>query len=302
MSEYENIPETNYPEKGKWFTYGGKVDETLMNMLKEAQKTAGIKKFSDFMNDMLNIYRENKQDTEPPQMQVIKKAVTDIIMSTESLLGAMQIVEADKFKSIAEYQQRAQDAEENALLIEDKISELDKQMANLKKELVSAQDENKSAQTVLVDEIERRKSIEGMIKRIQRIADDAVMHKEKAELERDNALNIAIEVKNKAASLEAANQDLQTRINAVESTVKQSQEELLSERNINKMLNQSLTRETIARNRLEERLQMMEPQFQASSVKLETLQTEIGKLRLSEQSLLQKVSRLESEIQTFNKP
>lgn len=302
MSGYENSLETSQPEKGKWFTYGGKVDEGLMNMLKEAQKTAGIKKFSDFMNDMLNIYRENKQDTEPPQMQVIKKAVTDIIMSTESLLGAMQIIEADKFKAIAEYQQRAQMAEENSSHVEEKISELNKQIANLKKELVSAQDESKSAQTELFDEIERRKSIEGMIKRIQRIADDAVMQKEKAELERDNALNTAIEVKNKAASLEAANQDLQTRINAVESTVKQSQEELLSERNINKMLNQSLTRETIARNRLEERLQMMEPQFQASHEKLETLRAEIGNLRLNEQALLQKVSVLESEIQTFNKP
>lgn len=302
MSEYENIPETNHPEKGKWFTYGGKVDETLMNMLKEAQKTAGIKKFSDFMNDMLNIYRENKQDTEPPQMQVIKKAVTDIIMSTESLLGAMQIVEADKFKSIAEYQQRAQHAEENALLTEDKISELNKEIAHLKKELVLAQDESKSVQTELVDEIERRKSIEGMIKRIQRIADDAVVQKEKAELERDNALNTAIEVKNKAASLEAANQDLQVRINSIEAAVKQSQEELLSERNINKMLNQSLTRETIARNRLEERLQMMEPQIQASNEKIESLQVEIGNLRLNEQALLQKVSILESEIQTFNKP
>jgi len=302
MSEYENIPETNHPEKGKWFTYGGKVDETLMNMLKEAQKTAGIKKFSDFMNDMLNIYRENKQDTEPPQMQVIKKAVTDIIMSTESLLGAMQIVEADKFKSIAEYQQRAQHAEENALLTEDKISELNKQIAHLKKELVSAQDESKSVQTELVDEIERRKSIEGMIKRIQRIADDAVVQKEKAELERDNALNTAIEIKNKAAFLEAANQDLQVRINSIEAAVKQSQEELLSERNINKMLNQSLTRETIARNRLEERLQMMEPQIQASNEKIESLQVEIGNLRLNEQALLQKVSILESEIQTFNKP
>lgn len=302
MSGYENSLETSQPEKGKWFTYGGKVDEGLMNMLKEAQKTAGIKKFSDFMNDMLNIYRENKQDTEPPQMQVIKKAVTDIIMSTESLLGAMQIIEADKFKAIAEYQQRAQLAEENSSHVEDKISELNKQIANLKKELVSAQDESKSAQTELFDEIERRKSIEGMIKRIQRIADDAVMQKEKAELERDNALNTAIEVKNKSASLEAANQDLQTRINAVESTVKQSQEELLSERNINKMLNQSLTRETIARNRLEERLQMMEPQFQASHEKLETLRNEIGNLRLNEQALLQKVSVLESEIQTSNKP
>ncbi|GBG54764.1 chromosome partition protein Smc [Sporomusaceae bacterium FL31] len=302
MSEYENIPETNHPEKGKWFTYGGKVDETLMNMLKEAQKTAGIKKFSDFMNDMLNIYRENKQDTEPPQMQVIKKAVTDIIMSTESLLGAMQIVEADKFKSIAEYQQRAQHAEENALLTEDKISELNKEIAHLKKELVLAQDESKSVQTELVDEIERRKSIEGMIKRIQRIADDAVVQKEKAELERDNALNTAIEVKNKAASLEAANQDLQVRINSIEAAVKQSQEELLSERNINKMLNQSLTRETIARNRLEERLQMMEPQIQASNEKIESLQVEIGNLRLNEQALLQKVSILESETQTFNKP
>lgn len=302
MSGYENSLETSQPEKGKWFTYGGKVDEGLMNMLKEAQKTAGIKKFSDFMNDMLNIYRENKQGTEPPQMQVIKKAVTDIIMSTESLLGAMQIIEADKFKAIAEYQQRAQLAEENSSHVEEKISELNKQIANLKKELVSAQDESKSAQTELFDEIERRKSIEGMIKRIQRIADDAVMQKEKAELERDNALNTAIEVKNKAASLEAANQDLHTRINAVESTVKQSQEELLSERNINKMLNQSLTRETIARNRLEERLQMMEPQFQASHEKLETLRAEIGNLRLNEQALLQKVSVLESEIQTFNKP
>ncbi|QJW46306.1 hypothetical protein HA075_11010 [bacterium BFN5] len=298
MSEYENIPETNHPEKGKWFTYGGKVDESLMNMLKEAQRTAGIKKFSDFMNDMLNIYRENKQDTEPPQMQVIKKAVTDIIMSTESLLGAMQIVEADKFKSIAEYQQRAQHAEENALLIEAKISELNKQIANLKKELVSAQDESKSAQTELVDEIERRKSIEGMIKRIQRIADDAVIQKDKAESERDSALDAAREVDSKMAALESANQGLQVRINAVEAIAKQSQEELLSERNINKMLNQSLSRETIVRNRLEERLQIIEPQIQTSHEKLEILQVELGKLRLSEQSLLQKIALLESELAT----
>lgn len=298
MSEYENVLDTNHPEKGKWFTYGGKVDENLMNMLKEAQRTAGIKKFSDFMNDMLNIYRENKQGTEPPQMQVIKKAVTDIIMSTESLLGAMQIIEADKFKSISEYQQRAQHAEENASLVEDKISELNKQIASVKKELVSAQDETNSAQAELVDEIERRKSIEGMIKRIQRIADDAVMQKEKAESERDNASDAAIEVNNKIAVLESANQGLQVRINAVEATAKQSQEELLSERNINKMLNQSLTRETIARNRLEERLQMVEPQIQTSNEKLETLQVELGKLRLSEQSLLQKLSLFESELKT----
>jgi hypothetical protein len=149
MSENENSSENINQEKGKWFTYGGKVDENLMSMLKDVQKSAGIKKFSDFMNDMLKIYRENKQDTEPPQMQVIKKAVTDIIMTTESLLYAMQIVEADKFKSISDYQQRAQDAEDHTLQAEDKINEQEKNLSDVKKALATAQAETRSVQSEL---------------------------------------------------------------------------------------------------------------------------------------------------------
>ena len=298
MSEYENLPENISPEKGKWFTYGGKVDENLMNMLKEAQKTVKIKKFSDFMNDMLKIYRENKQDTEPPQMQIIKKAVTDIITTTESLLSAMQIIEADKFKSIAEYQQRTQDVEENVLQSEGKISELEKKLTDIKKDLVTAQIETKSTHTELITEAERRKNIEGMISRIQRLADDAISQKEKAETERNKALDTATGAKNRTALLEATNQDLQTRLEAVLATIERRQEELVLEKNNNKKLSETLTHETIARNRLEERLQIIEPQYQAVNERLETLQTEISKLRLSEQSITQKALRLEAELQT----
>jgi chromosome segregation protein len=276
MNECENSPENYSLEKGKWFTYGGKVDENLMNMLKEAQKTVGIKKFSDFMNDMLKIYRDNKQDTEPPQMQIIKKSVTDIITTTESLLNAMQIIEADKFKSIAEYQQRAQDAEENVLQAEGKVRELEKNLADIKKDLVTAQIETTSAHTELTTEIERKKSIESMINRIQRLADDAVSQKEKAEAERNTALDTAAEAKNKIALLEATNQDMQTRLDAALATIERSQEELIVEKNNNKKLSETLTQETIARNRLEERLQIIEPQFQVTNEKLESLQTEIG--------------------------
>lgn len=297
MGEYEN-PLENSPEKGKWFTYGGKVDEHLMSALKDVQKTAGIKKFSDFMNDMLRIYRENKQDAEPPQMQVVKKAITDIITTTESLLRAMQIIEADKFNSIADYQQRTQEAEENTLRIEDQVSKLEQELADINKELVMAQNATKSANSEITAEIERRKNIEGMIKRIQQLADDALSQKEKAETERNRALEVATDAKNKIALLEAINQEMQTKYDAALVTMKQNQEKIILEKNNNKKLSETLTRETIARNRYEEHLQIIEPQYQAAKEKLEGQQIEISKLLLSEQILTQKSLQLESELQT----
>ena len=298
MSENEAPLENSSPEKGKWFTYGGKVDENLMSTLKEVQKTAGIKKFSDFMNDMLKIYRENKPDSEPPQMQIIKKAVTDIITTTESLLCAMQIIEADKFKSIADYQQRTQDAEENTLQTANKVSELESELVDTKATLVSAQLETKSTQAELATEIERRKNIDGMINRIQKLADDAVADQEIAEAKRNSAVATAIQAKEKATLLEAAKQAMQTRLDTVLSTIEQRQKELLLEQNNNSKLQETLTRETIARNRLEERLQIIEPQYKSLQERMETLQQEISKLRLSEQALTQKTQHLETELQT----
>lgn len=299
MSEYEAFSETINHEKGKWFTYGGKVDENLMRMLKDAQKSARIKKFSDFMNDMLRIYRENKQDTEPPQMQVIKKAVTDIVTTTESLLCAMQIIEADKFQAIAEYQQRAQEIEENAMEAENKVSELEKELREIKAQLVTAQKETKSVQIELAAEIDRRKSIEGMINRIQRLADDAVAQKEKAEAELKIARDAAIETNNAIALLEGTNQDIHNKLESAQATIDRLQQELLSERNGYKLLSETLSRETIARNRLEERLHIIEPQYKANTERLETLQTEITKLRLNEQTITQKALRLEEELRAI---
>ena len=55
MAETETLVSSlpSAPEKGRLLTYGGKVDESLMNMLREAQMSAGIKRFADFMQDML---------------------------------------------------------------------------------------------------------------------------------------------------------------------------------------------------------------------------------------------------------
>lgn len=298
MNEYENSTENISQERGKWFTYGGKVDENLMNMLKEAQKTAGIRKFSDFMNDMLKIYRENKQDVEPPQMQVIKKAVTDILTTTESLLNAMQIIEADKYKAIDDYQERAQEREEHALQATNRIKELEAELSSVKKDLVTAQAETRSIQTELKVEIERRKSIEGLINRIQHLADDAVSKKEKAEVELNTILKTATEDKNKITMLDTANQDLKSKIESASATIDRLQEELRSERNTNKVISETLQRETIARNRLEERLHIFETQFHASNERMESLQKEVNRLYLNEQTMAQKASLLESELQT----
>lgn len=296
MNELDNSPAKSGPDKGKWFTYGGKVDENLMNMLKEAQKTAGIKKFSDFMNDMLRIYRENKQDTEPPQMQVIKQAVTDIITTTESLLSAMQIIENDKFKSIAEYQQRAQAAEENSLEVVSKVSELEERLDDVRNDLAAAKAEAKAAQIELTTEIGRRKSIEDMINRMQQLADAAVAKQEQAEAARKAALEAAAAAKNKAALLEATVQDIQARLDTALATIERGQNELALEKNHSKTMQESLARETIARNRLEERLQIIEPHYQATNQRLETLQTEISNLRQNEQNITQKALYLEAEL------
>lgn len=285
-------------ERSKWLTYGGKVDEDLMNMLKEAQKSAGIKKFSDFMNDMLKIYRENKQDTEPPQMLVIKKAVTDIITTTENLLHTMQIVEANKFKTIADYQSRAQEAENNALETEDKIHEFERQLTDIKKDLATAQAETRSAQTKLTAEIERKKSIESMINRIQQLADDAISQKERAEIELNTTLRTADEAKNKVSLLETTNKDLQSKLESALATIDRLQEELISEKDHHKATNETLNCEIIARNRLEERMQIIEPHLHIANERLESLQTEINILRLNEQTITQKASFLEVELQT----
>jgi chromosome segregation ATPase len=298
MSEYQTPLENSSPEKGKWFTYGGKVDENLMNTLKEVQKTAGIRKFSDFMNDMLKIYRENKQDTEPPQMQIIKKAVTDIITTTESLLSAMQIIETNKFKSIADYQQRIQDAEANSLQRDSIVSDLEAELIGIKKELAISQQEIKSLHVELAAEIERKKNIDGLINRIQQLADDAIAQKEKAESQLNAALDSAIEAKNKIARLEATQQDVQIRLDTALAAIDRSQKELILEKDNNKKLGEALTHETILRNRREERLQIIEPQYQAVTDRLDVLQTETSKLRLSEQALTQKALNLELELQT----
>jgi chromosome segregation ATPase len=296
MNGYENSSDASVQEKGKWFTYGGKVDENLMSMLKEAQKTAGIKKFADFMNDMLKIYRENKHETEPPQMQIIKKSVADIITSTESMLQAMQIIEDDKFKAIAEYQQRAQDAEESVLAAEEKISELVDQLANSKKELASSQIDIRSVKTELTAEIERGKKIESMINRIQQIADDALLQKDRAVVEQHNALELVTELRSRTSELEAENYDLKVRIEMVTKENNRLQEDVKKANATERALSESLQRETIARNRFEERLQVLEPQLQKNYERLEVLQDEINTLRLSEQTLIQKVLFLENEI------
>ncbi|MEG6586466.1 hypothetical protein [Dendrosporobacter sp. 1207_IL3150] len=301
MSEFENILETSSQDKSKWFTYGGKVDENLMHMLKEAQKSSGQKKFSDFMNDMLNIYRENKQDAEPPQMQVIKKAVTDIITTTESLLYAMQVIESDKFKTIADYKQRAQNSEDNALQISERISELERELSLTKKDLVTAQAEAKSLKAELNSEMDRKKGIEGMISRIQQHADEAFGLKEKAETDLKVSLKVVADAKNKAALLEAANQELQSKVESNLLAINRAQEELASERQNYQLTSEKLTIETIARNRLEERMQILEPQLVAATEKIELLQQEVNRLRLSEQSEIQKSSLLEIELQKLKK-
>jgi chromosome segregation ATPase len=295
MSDYNAPMEKNSPEK-KWFTYGGKVDEHLMNMLREAQQTAGIKKFSDFMNDMLKIYKDNKQNAEPPQMQVIRNAVTDIIKTTESLLDAMQIIETDKFKAIAEYQQRAEDAQTNALQVSGRISELEKELADMKKVLAAAQAETKSTRAELTSEFERRNNIEGMISRVQQLADDALSQKQQAEEARDTALETVNQIRNKAALLEAANQDIQSRLDSALAAIDHDRSELINERNSNKALKESLSHETIVRNRLEERLHMLEPQYEMNNKRLAEMQTEINNSRLSERALTEKALHLEAEL------
>lgn len=296
MSEGAHLPGNAGQEKSKWLTYGGKVDESLMNMLKEAQKTAGIKKFSDFMNDMLGIYRANKQEAEPPQMQVIKKAVADIMMTTESLLDAMQIIEDDKFRSIDEYRQRLQEAEENTVNTAAQINELEEKLAALEKELQASRMKTQSAHAELATEFERRKNIEGMIQRIQQLADEAVINKEKAEAERNSAVNRAADAKDKITLLQAANQELQKRLETALAAMEQNQTELIAARDWNKNLNELLSQETILRNRLEERLQIIGPQHQAAADRLEALKTEINRLQANEQLMVQKVLTLESEL------
>lgn len=284
-------------EKGKLLTYGGKVDEQLMNMLKEAQKAAGIKKFSDFMNDMLTIYSDNKQVIEPPQMQVMKKAVYDIMTTTESLLNAMHIIENDKFKAIAEYRQRAQDTEENVLKLDVKVGDLEKKLADAKRELIKAQSETATLHAELMREAECRKGMEGMINSVQRLADEATALQKKAVAERAQALEIATEAGNKSALLEAASADALARLTAAAAKVKHCQEELVSEKNNTRLLQEKLTSETIARNRLEERLQVIEPLHQQANQKIDSLQAEIAGLRVSEQTLSQQASSLEAQLQ-----
>ncbi|HWR42528.1 hypothetical protein [Sporomusa sp.] len=300
MVNDEFLSENSALEKGKLLTYGGKVDENLMNMLKEAQKSAGIKKFSDFMNDMLKIYSDNKQAIEPPQMQVIKKAVCDIITTTESLLNAMQIIESDKFKAITEYRQRVQDSEEYIIKIESKVADLEKALTDSKRELIKAQSEAATIHAELIHEVECRKGMEGMISRVQQIADDATSLKKKAEEECTQALEITKEAQNKAYLLETANADILARLDASQAEKKQYQDELILERNATKLLSEKLTNETIARNRLEERLQVIEPLHQMASHKIDSLQAEIANLRLSEQAASQKVTSLESELKFIN--
>lgn len=297
MSNQETTSENSAAEKGKLLTYGGKVDEQLMNMLKEAQKAAGIKKFSDFMNDMLAIYSDNKQVVEPPQMQVMKKAVYDIMTTTESLLSAMHIIENDKFKAIAEYRQRAQDTEEYALKLDGKIGDLEKNLADAKRELIKAQSETATLHAELMREAECRKGMEGMINSVQRLADEATALKKKAEAERAQALETATEASNKVRLLEAANADALARLTAAETKAKHYQEELVSEKNTTRLLQEKLTSETIARNRLEERLQVIEPLQQQASQKIDSLQAELAGLRVSEQTLSQQARSLEAQLQ-----
>ncbi|QDR80606.1 hypothetical protein [Sporomusa termitida] len=296
MTNYENASENPVVEKGKLLTYGGKVDGHLMNMLKEAQKAAGIKKFSDFMHDMLQIYSDNKQVVEPPQMQVMKKAVYDIMTTTESLLQAMQIIEEDKFKAIAEYRHRAQAAEEHTLQLDSKIAELEKSLAEAKRESIKAQSETATLHADLMREAECRQGMEGIINSVQRMAAEAAALKKKAEEERTQALELAAEAGNKTALLEAANADILARLTATETTAKRCQEELVSEKSSTQLLREKLTNETIARNRLEERLQVIEPLQQLANQKIDSLQAEIASLRWSEQSLSRHASSLEAQL------
>nr|WP_092067853.1 hypothetical protein [Dendrosporobacter quercicolus]NSL46812.1 hypothetical protein [Dendrosporobacter quercicolus DSM 1736]SDL64820.1 hypothetical protein SAMN04488502_101451 [Dendrosporobacter quercicolus] len=287
MSDQEHLAGNSSREKNKWLTYGGRVDENLMNLLKEAQKTAGIKKFSDFMNDMLNIYRANKQETEPPQMQVIKKAVADIITTTESLLGAMQIVEDDKFRSIEAYRQRLLETEEDLAKESQQIEELEGKLAGLEKELSAARLKTQSAHTELATEIEKRKNIEGMIRRIQQFADDAVSKREKAEAECKATADCSAGLKNEIITLRTVNQDLQTKLDTALEAVEQGRQEFDQMRDSQRKLSEALRYETILRNRLEERLQIIGPQHQAALTRLETLQSEINSLQVNGQKPLQ---------------
>jgi chromosome segregation ATPase len=299
MVNNEFLGENSTLEKGKLLTYGGKVDENLMGMLKEAQKTAGIKKFSDFMNDMLKIYSDNKQAIEPPQMQVIKKAVCDIITTTESLLSAMQIIESDKFQAITDYRQRIQESEEYTIKVENKVAELEKSLVDSKRELIKAQSETATIHAELIHEVECRKGMEGMINRVQQIADDASALKKKAEEECIQALEVTKEAKTKTTLLEAMNADILARLDTTQARAKRYQEELVAEKGTTKSLSEKLTNETIARNRLEERLQVIEPLQQAASQKIDSLQAEIAHLRAAEQAASQKVTSLDSELKVF---
>lgn len=287
----------NSLEKGKQLTYGGKVDEQLMTMLKEAQKTAGIKKFSDFMNDMLKIYSENKQVVEPPQMQVMKKAVCEIMTTTESLLQAMQIIENDKFKAIAEYRQRAQATEEYTQQLEAKLAELEKSLATAKRELIKAQSETAACHAELLREAESRKGLAGMIASVQHMATEAAALKKKAEEECTQALALAAEAGSKTTVLETTNAGLLTRLTAAEAEAKRCQAELVAEKSSTQSLQDQLTRETIVRNRLEERLQVIEPLQQLANQKIDSLQAEIASLRGAEQALSQHTSQLEAQLQ-----
>ena len=75
------------------------------------------------------------------------------------------------------------------------------------------------------------------------------------------------------------------------------QKELFAEKSNTKLLRDSLTQETITRNRQEERLEILEPQCQAAHEKIETLQEELNHLHLAEQAAVQKNAELEKALQ-----
>jgi chromosome segregation ATPase len=137
-----------------------------------------------------------------------------------------------------------------------------------------------------------------MINRIQLLADDATSQMENAEAKLATASKAVADANNKVSLLEAVKQDLQSKLDTGLATIDHIQKELSSEKNNNKALTETLNRETIVRNRLEERLQIIEPQLQVTNVRLEALQVEIGRLSLSEQTITQKASLLDSELQT----
>lgn len=159
----------------------GRVSPELKAAFEKALDDSGSRKFADFLSSVLAAWRkETAGKNEPTQVLAIETAVQTILKSTQSMVEAMRVIEADKYAAIEDYRGRVDEVADLLNEKETRIGELEGLLSTVQREFATAQGEAEKSKAEMQKEINRLKAVEETISDMRQSVKDARVNEEKA--------------------------------------------------------------------------------------------------------------------------